>query len=547
MMIHANHIQTDLQAMMVRLWHADFYNQNGLNLEQQLAMQNALIIVIKGELDLELEGRTVHLSEGSVQLCPCGRTFGAKSGVCGLVTAAVFHFSLYQADTSCKEAIKEVTDLGACTLWEDHIVVSSAENLKASSRKVYRNFHHSQPQKQWRAQLDFQELLYELVAESGNVAGIDKAQALERAKAYIEEHYDEELTIQRLAEVAEFSPKYFADLFKKTYRHSVMDYVTQVRMAKAKQLMLGSGALLKEIAPLVGYKDEFYFSRKFKKEMGLSPSAYMKERSNRIALYGSTSLLGYLTPLQIIPYAAPLHPKWSSEQYHSLGPDIPVHLDAYRQNHNKEANLEKLAAAKPERIICVQELEPWEKRRLAQIAPVHELALESGDWKGELMTLAALLDRKAEAEQWLQSFERNIIRLRLRIIQYMQPPAAVVVRIYQNQLVLDNSQAVHAVLYKLLGCEIPPNLQEANPYTSLIVEQLAMIKAKHIFVLVRQDSETLAYWKELSSSPAWMSIQAVREGTMHLINSYPWREHSPAAMEQMAEAATDLLTGKSPC
>lgn len=547
MMIHANHIQTDLQAMMVRLWHADFYNQNGLNLEQQLAMQNALIIVIKGELDLELEGRTVHLSEGSVQLCPCGRTFGAKSGVCGLVTAAVFHFSLYQADTSCKEAIKEVTDLGACTLWEDHIVVSSAENLKASSRKVYRNFHHSQPHKQWRAQLDFQELLYELVAESGNVAGIDKAQALERAKAYIEEHYDEELTIQRLAEVAEFSPKYFADLFKKTYRHSVMDYVTQVRMAKAKQLMLGSGALLKEIAPLVGYKDEFYFSRKFKKEMGLSPSAYMKERSNRIALYGSTSLLGYLTPLQIIPYAAPLHPKWSSEQYHSLGPDIPVHLDAYRQNHNKEANLEKLAAAKPERIICVQELEPWEKRRLAQIAPVHELALESGDWKGELMTLAALLDRKAEAEQWLQSFERNIIRLRLRIIQYMQPPAAVVVRIYQNQLVLDNSQAVHAVLYKLLGCEIPPNLQEANPYTSLTVEQLAMIKAKHIFVLVRQDSETLAYWKELSSSPAWMSIQAVREGTMHLINSYPWREHSPAAMEQMAEAATDLLTGKSPC
>ncbi len=546
-MIHANHIQTDLQAMMVRLWHADFYNQNGLNLEQQLAMQNALIIVIKGELDLELEGRTVHLSEGSVQLCPCGRTFGAKSGVCGLVTAAVFHFSLYQADTSCKEAIKEVTDLGACTLWEDHIVVSSAENLKASSRKVYRNFHHSQPHKQWRAQLDFQELLYELVAESGNVAGIDKAQALERAKAYIEEHYDEELTIQRLAEVAEFSPKYFADLFKKTYRHSVMDYVTQVRMAKAKQLMLGSGALLKEIAPLVGYKDEFYFSRKFKKEMGLSPSAYMKERSNRIALYGSTSLLGYLTPLQIIPYAAPLHPKWSSEQYHSLGPDIPVHLDAYRQNHNKEANLEKLAAAKPERIICVQELEPWEKRRLAQIAPVHELALESGDWKGELMTLAALLDRKAEAEQWLQSFERNIIRLRLRIIQYMQPPAAVVVRIYQNQLVLDNSQAVHAVLYKLLGCEIPPNLQEANPNTSLIVEQLAMIKAKHIFVLVRQDSETLAYWKELSSSPAWMSIQAVREGTMHLINSYPWREHSPAAMEQMAEAATDLLTGKSPC
>ncbi|GAA0382308.1 AraC family transcriptional regulator [Paenibacillus motobuensis] len=547
MMTNANHKRVDLQAMMVRLWHADFYNQTGLNLEQQLAMQNALIIVLKGELNLELEGRTVHLSEGGVQLCPCGRTFGAKSRRCDLVTAAVFHFSLYQADASYKESIKEITDLGSCTLWEDNLAVCSAENLKAVSRKVHRNFHHSQSHKQCQAQLDFQELLYELAAGSGNAAGIDKAQVLEKARTYIEEHYGEELTIQRLAEVAEFSPKYFADMFKKTYGHSVMDYVTQVRMAKAKQLMLSSGALLKEIAPLVGYKDEFYFSRKFKKEMGLSPSAYMKERSNRIALYGSTSLLGYLTPLQIIPYAAPLHPKWSSERYHTLGPDIPVHLDAYRQNHNKEANLEKLVAAKPERIICIQGLEPWEKQRLEQIAPLHELALETGDWKRELMTLATLLDRKAEADQWLQSFERNIIRLRLRIIQYMQPPAAVVVRVFHDQLALYNSRAVHEVLYKLLGCETPPNLQEAQPFASLTIDQLAMIKAKHIFVLVRQDSETLAYWRELSSSAAWMSIQAVREGTMHLINSYPWREHSPTAMEQMAEAATELLTGKSPC
>ena len=121
-----------------------------------------LIIVLKGELNLELEGRTVHLSEGGVQLCPCGRTFGAKSRRCDLVTAAVFHFSLYQADASYKESIKEITDLGSCTLWEDNLAVCSAENLKAVSRKVHRNFHHSQSHKQCQAQLNFQELLYEL-------------------------------------------------------------------------------------------------------------------------------------------------------------------------------------------------------------------------------------------------------------------------------------------------------------------------------------------------------------------------------------------------
>ena len=71
-------------------------------------------------------------------------------------------------------------------------------------------------------------------------------------------------------------------------------------------------------------------------------------------MYGSTALLGYAMPLDFTPYAAPLHPKWSQHYYNMLGPDIPVHLDAYRQNHNKYANLEKLASARPELIVCAQ-------------------------------------------------------------------------------------------------------------------------------------------------------------------------------------------------
>ncbi|WMT39956.1 AraC family transcriptional regulator [Paenibacillus sp. D2_2] len=264
-MINAKFNRADLQAVMVRLWYAEIFSQAELNLEQQLAVQNALIIVLKGELNLELEGRSVHLREGSAWLCPCGRTFGVKSSVSEFVTAAVFHFTLYRADASCKESLSEIRELGDCALWENSIGASPVENLHAVCRKVYRHFHHSQPHKQWRAQLDFEELLYELAAESRNAVKTDKAQALERARTYVEEHYGEELTLNRLAEVAEFSPKYFADMFKKTYGHSAMDYVTQVRMAKAKQLMLSSSALLKEIAPMVGYKDEFYFSRKFKK------------------------------------------------------------------------------------------------------------------------------------------------------------------------------------------------------------------------------------------------------------------------------------------
>lgn len=85
--------------------------------------------------------------------------------------------------------------------------------------------------------------------------------------------------------------------------------------------------------------------------------------------------------LNVIPYAAPLHPKWSRDYYHSFGPDIPVHLNAFRQNHNKTANLKKLEQSQPEFIICTQNLEVWEKEHLQQIAPIYELPNENMGWE----------------------------------------------------------------------------------------------------------------------------------------------------------------------
>jgi len=543
-MIHESS-NVKLHNLTTRLWNVEFFHEMGLRLAHQLAVQSALIILLKGEADLELGDRVIRMGEGCVYLCPGGRTFGVSGYGSEPVSVAVFNFSFYHADLLQRERLLEV-ETGAWMIREEGTALSSAERLHSICRKVYKEFHHVEEIKRWRAQLDFQELLYELIAESSSDSKNDKIQALERAKIFLEEHYSEDLTIDQLAEVADFSSNYFADMFKKTYGRSVVDYLGYVRMNKAKQLMLGSETLLKEIAHLVGYKDEFYFSRKFKKEFGLSPSAYIKKRTNKIALYGSTSLLGYLTPLQIIPYAAPLHPKWSAEQYHSLGPEIPVHLDAYRQNHNKAANLDKLAAAQPERIICMRELESWEKERLKQIAPVYELSLETENWKDELKALAGWLDRTEEAEQWLKSFSRKMKLLHQHVSRHIQNPRLIAARVCENRLALNNSRAVNEVLSKLLGCSLVSLPEDVSDRSLLTVEDLRKVEAEHILVLVRQDSETLAFWKILSSSPEWLSLPAVKKGGLHLISSYPWREYSPVAMEQMAESAAELLTGKSP-
>ncbi|MGV2794902.1 helix-turn-helix domain-containing protein, partial [Clostridium perfringens] len=115
-------------------------------------------------------------------------------------------------------------------------------------RSVYGHFYHKDKIKRWKAQLDFQELLYGIITASGHPAGADKTQALERARSHMAEHYADELTMDQLAGIAELSPKYFAEVFRKAYGLSTMEYLTQIRLNKAKQLILGTGGRLRDVA-----------------------------------------------------------------------------------------------------------------------------------------------------------------------------------------------------------------------------------------------------------------------------------------------------------
>jgi two-component system response regulator YesN len=99
--------------------------------------------------------------------------------------------------------------------------------------------------------------------------------AIERARAWIAERYREELSMEQAAEHVNLSPFYFSKLFKQHVGETFIDYVTRLRIDRAKELIAGDGELsLKEVCYEVGYNDPNYFSRVFKKVTGLSPTEY---------------------------------------------------------------------------------------------------------------------------------------------------------------------------------------------------------------------------------------------------------------------------------
>jgi two-component system, response regulator YesN len=101
-----------------------------------------------------------------------------------------------------------------------------------------------------------------------------------QAKDYMDRHYSKGISLDDVAEKAGVSSYYLSKLFKDRFKITFIDYLTTLRIEKAKEYLLHPGLSLKEIAFDVGYKDPNYFSRVFKKETGWSPSEFrMKIKS----------------------------------------------------------------------------------------------------------------------------------------------------------------------------------------------------------------------------------------------------------------------------
>lgn len=94
------------------------------------------------------------------------------------------------------------------------------------------------------------------------------------AKKYIQIHYKESISLEDVAEYVRLTPTYFTKMFKEHTKKTFIDYVTEYRIEKAKELLLNTKLSLKEISYEIGYKDPNYFSRVFKKWTNVSPKQY---------------------------------------------------------------------------------------------------------------------------------------------------------------------------------------------------------------------------------------------------------------------------------
>lgn len=100
---------------------------------------------------------------------------------------------------------------------------------------------------------------------------------IEKATDFIYENYDQKIGIEDLAELCGISKEYFIRAFKSRTGTPPGQFIINVRMNKAKEMLMAGNRKIREIALLTGFKDEFYFSKLFKRQVGICPSSYSKK------------------------------------------------------------------------------------------------------------------------------------------------------------------------------------------------------------------------------------------------------------------------------
>jgi len=178
------------------------------------------------------------------------------------------YFSLGEADRTLQEFIILLNDIAS-------ELKVSPERLRNGEGKSLREMGIASD---FGSFDQFETLLHAVLdvysAEIGRSLAGNRPGVLENIKAYIDNHYFENIKISMFTDKYFLSREYLMKLFKGQFGYGIHEYVQKVRMDKAKNLLNDPGLKIQDISEMLGYKDKNYFSKAFRNYYECSPSEY---------------------------------------------------------------------------------------------------------------------------------------------------------------------------------------------------------------------------------------------------------------------------------
>ncbi|UJF36083.1 AraC family transcriptional regulator [Paenibacillus hexagrammi] len=568
--------------------------QAGEHLREQRLSDSTFLIILRGSGKLYLDRKEHRIDKASV--CHAGKN--TLLSISEVDQALEYMMLSYHADL--KQAYS--TDLGPTEASGDpfHLQFTVCPPATLPLYRKVDQMHRIWMSKDALAGFHiktlFHQFLYELLLQLQEMGGEAAAPSLEdQAVRYLEQNYSESITIDDLAENLDCNVRQLQRIFKAQLSMSPMEYLIQVRLDRAKEFLQHTNIPLGQIADAVGYSDSYYFSRLFKKYIGLSPSRFRERARQLEACRQNPSWLTHspidaeffhlysehvvdsnasnrnvqldsihLDPLQgqvcltCVPNKIALLDIQYTDHLLSLGlkpagsvsatsdvvrfPDyLEQRLRGVMNLGTKESpDIQAIAELAPDLIVCTQFQERYYEQ-LSVIAPTVMLD-RNEDWRSTLLTLANLVGRQHKVTSIIQHYQHKIHKLRDALSTSMQGKSVALIRPRGYSIRLHTT--VHRtaeILYRDLGIAAPtPAHETSRTSTFITLENMSKVNPDYLFVL--KDDSNRVYAGELQQSVIWQSLRAVKTNQVYTVSTTKWiGYYGPIAMNQLVDEVAEAL------
>lgn len=512
-------------------------------LESETFVKNyTLLYILSGTGQLFIDGQKVELVRGkAILLLPAMLIKWNQSANHPLHYYCLTFQELRQvAEGEQIISLEKVTD-GSIFPQHKQLSASYCSELASLLPHMHTCLMSANKERPYKHQAIFHQVLDALIERKETESSIDGNASIALATAYMEKHFDQEMSRDTLAGIARMSPWYFSHKFKEVTGHSPSTMLRDIRIRMAKKQLLRQDCSISEVAHRVGYRDDAYFRSIFKEQVGLSPTMFLKRKRDKIAAL-SYHYAAHLFTLNVVPYATYVEQKRENHrrQFH---PSIAYHLRRARKldKIDMEYNFQALVQAKPEVILCDEFFDGQEKSMLEKIAPVVEIPWLGLDWREHFREISAFVGKRREAEQWLSSYERKAQLIRKQLKLRLGAERVALLRVMNGKLLVYGMRNGGSVLYQDLALTPVQNASDIEVCEEIDIEELSFYDSDRLIVVIDEDKLSKEAWNELLKSEKWSALQAVQRGHVSFVREIPWLEYSPFTHTMVLDEAARLL------
>ncbi|NIK79478.1 AraC-like DNA-binding protein [Paenibacillus castaneae] len=334
---------------------------------------------------------------------------------------------------------------------------------------------------------------------------------IEWIKQYMIEEFNSPMDMEELARSSGMSASRFYQAFRSYIGISPLKYLTKLRLDASMRLLSGTPSSIVEIAHSVGYPDEYYFSRLFKKQMGLAPTEYAQLARKRVATLVSV-FAGDLSAIGMTPCLS------------------------FRKVNGLEQKkvIQQLREAEPE-LILAGPLDEDMYAACSSIAPVLVLNWKGFSWKERLIAISEAVGLSMVAQRWLSYYESKVQNARIQLTSSLSDKPILLVHAGSSvfRMFGPRCRKMNDFFYDDLQMQPPHSVQQIGIFQTNSLRDIAEFGCGSVLFLVPSGTSR-AYCEELEES--WSSMLQTDEQRTCLFIFYNGRlNYNPTVHEGLID------------